>query len=187
MLLKSFKQLFGKPKIKSSAWDASGSGRRVMYWQPEKSNINSLLSQSLEHLRSRSRDMVRKNPYAANIIDTIVSNSIGTGIKPQSKARDGEFRKKVQELWLKWTDEADSSGVSDFYGLQALVCRSMIEGGECFVHLRTRKLEDRFSVPLQLQVLESEHLDNKTNQTLANGNVIRNGIEFWAKRSILLI
>ncbi|BEP32527.1 MAG: hypothetical protein WBIAU2_07540 [Wolbachia endosymbiont of Drosophila biauraria] len=54
----------------------------------------------------------------------------------------------------------------------------MIEGGECFVRLRTRKLEDRFSVPLQLQVLESEHLDNKTNQTLGNGNVIRNGIEF---------
>jgi len=177
-MLKTLKQLFSKPKIKSSAWDVAGSGRRVMYWQGETGSINNLLSQSLGHLRSRSRDMVRKNPYAANIIDTIVSNSIGTGIKPQSKARDGEFRKKVQELWLKWTDEADSSGVSDFYGLQALVCRSMIEGGECFVRLRTRKLEDRFSVPLQLQVLESEHLDNKTNQTLGNGNVIRNGIEF---------
>ncbi|MFP3020648.1 MAG: phage portal protein, partial [Wolbachia sp.] len=171
-------QLFNKPKIKSSAWDAAGSGRRFFHFQPELGSINNLLSQSLETLRSRSRDMVRKNPYAANIIDTIVSNSIGTGIKPQSKARDGEFRKRVQELWLKWTDEADSNGVSDFYGLQALVCRSMIEGGECFVRLRNRKLEDGFSVPLQLQVLESEHLDNKTNQTLGNGNVIRNGIEF---------
>jgi lambda family phage portal protein len=178
MLLKSFKQLFKKPKIQSSAWDASGSGRRVMYWQPERSGINSLLSHNLEHLRSRSRDMVRKNPYAANIIDTIVSNCVGTGIKPQSKAKDPEFRKKVQELWLRWTDEADSCGTSDFYGLQALVCRSMIEGGECFVRLRNRKPEDGFSVPLQLQVLESEHLDNKSNQTLANGNVIRNGIEF---------
>ncbi len=176
MLLKSFKQLFNKPKIKSSAWDAAGSGRRFLHFQPELGSINNLLSQSLETLRSRSRDMVRKNPYAANIIDTIVSNSIGTGIKPQSKARDGEFRKKVQELWLKWTDEADSNGISDFYGLQALVCRSMIEGGECFVRLRTRKLEGY--VPLQLQVLESEHLDSKSNQKLANGNVIRNGIEF---------
>ncbi|WP_341814680.1 MULTISPECIES: phage portal protein [unclassified Wolbachia] len=179
MLLKSFKQLFRKPtKPKSSAWDASGSGRRLLHFQPETGSINSLLSHSLETLRSRSRDMVRKNSYAANIIDTIVSNCVGTGIKPQSKAKDGEFRKKVQELWLRWTDEADSSGVSDFYGLQALVCRSMIEGGECFVRLRTRKREDGLCVPLQLQVLESEHLDNKSNQTLANGNVIRNGIEF---------
>jgi capsid protein len=54
----------------------------------------------------------------------------------------------------------------------------MNNGGECFVRLRTRKPEDRFSVPLQLQVLESEHLDNKTNQTLQNGNIIRNYIEF---------
>ncbi len=42
MLLKTFKQLFNKQKIKSSAWDAAGSGRRVMYWQPEKSSINNL-------------------------------------------------------------------------------------------------------------------------------------------------
>ncbi len=54
----------------------------------------------------------------------------------------------------------------------------MIEGGECFVRLRNRKLEDDLSVPLQLQVLESEHLNNKSNQTLANGNIIRSGIEF---------
>ncbi|MFP3026779.1 MAG: phage portal protein, partial [Wolbachia sp.] len=56
MLLKSFKQLFSKPKIKSSAWDGAGSGRRFFHFQPELGSINSLLSQSLEHLRSRSRD-----------------------------------------------------------------------------------------------------------------------------------
>ncbi len=140
MLLKTFKQLFNKPKTKSFAWEAAGTGRRLMYWQPEKSSINSLLSHSLEHLRSRSRDMVRKNPYAANIIDTIVSSCVGTGIKPQSKAKDAEFRKKVQELWLHWTDEADSNGVSDFYGLQALVCRSMIEDTVLQVNKKITKI-----------------------------------------------
>ncbi|WP_339048065.1 phage portal protein [Candidatus Mesenet endosymbiont of Phosphuga atrata] len=178
MILKSLKQLFNKPKIKSSAWDIAGSGRRLCHFQPERGSINSLLTHNLETLRSRARGMVRNNPYAANIIDTIVSNCVGTGIKPQSKAKDAEFRKKLQQLWLNWTDEADSCGVNDFYGLQSLVCRSMVEGGECFVRLRVRRAEDNLSVPLQLQVLESEHLDNKSNQTLANGNIIRSGIEF---------
>ncbi len=83
MLLKSFKQLFHKPpKPKSSAWDAAGSGRRFSHFQPESGSINNLLSDSLETLRSRSRDMVRKNPHAANIVDVIVSNCVGTGIKP---------------------------------------------------------------------------------------------------------
>jgi capsid protein len=65
-----------------------------MCWQPEGKSLNNLLSHSLETLHSRFRDMVRKVPYAANIIDTIVSNFVGRGIKPQSKAKDAEFRKK---------------------------------------------------------------------------------------------
>ena len=87
-LQKTFKQLFKPSKIKASAWDAAGYGKRLTYWQPENGSINSLLEYNLDILRSRSRDMVRKNPYAANIIDTLVSNCIGNGIKPQSKAKD---------------------------------------------------------------------------------------------------
>ncbi|GHM58884.1 MAG: hypothetical protein sL5_09850 [Candidatus Mesenet longicola] len=110
MILKSLKQLF--TKIKSLSWDGAGSGRRLCYFQPERGSINSLLAYNLETLR-----IVVWYVYAANIIDTIVSNCVGTGIKPQSKAKDAEFRKKLQQLWLNWTDEADSNGVNDFYGL----------------------------------------------------------------------
>lgn len=87
----------------------------------------------MDSFRNRSRDMVRKNPYAANIVDTLVTNCMGIDIKPQSKALDDDFRKQVQALWLTWTDEADSNQTSDFYGLQAAICRSMIEGGKCLV------------------------------------------------------
>jgi lambda family phage portal protein len=178
MLLKSLAQLFKRPKSKASAWDAAGSGKRLSYWQLENSAINSLLDMHLGALRSRSRDMVRKNPYASNIIEALVSNAVGTGIKPQSKAKNAEFRKAVQALWLRWTDEVDSHGVHDFYGLQASICRSMIEGGECFVRFRIRRSEDGLSVPLQLQVLEAEHLDISADRLLANGNMVRSGIEF---------
>jgi capsid protein len=96
MILKSLKQIFKRPKAKSSAWDAAASGRRLHYWQPGNDSINPLLLQHMDSLRNRSRDMVRKNPYAANIVDTLVANCIGTGIKPQSKALDADFRKQVQ-------------------------------------------------------------------------------------------
>ena len=135
-----------------------------------------MLASSLSTLRTRSHDIVRKNPYALNAIEAIVSNCIGTGIKPQSKAGNAEFRKKIQELWLKWTDESDAAEVCDFYGLQALVLRSVIEGGECFVRIKIDKRNA--TVPLRLQVLEAEHLDSSKDSTLASGNVIRSGIEF---------
>ncbi|ETZ04376.1 hypothetical protein K737_301152 [Holospora undulata HU1] len=50
MLLKTFAQLFKRPKSKASAWDAAGSGKRLTYWQPENSAINSLLGNHLETL-----------------------------------------------------------------------------------------------------------------------------------------
>ena len=36
-------------------------------------------------------------------------------------------------------EEADAAGQTDFYGLQALACRAMLEGGECLIRLRPRR------------------------------------------------
>ncbi|MBR1734697.1 MAG: phage portal protein [Alphaproteobacteria bacterium] len=166
-------------KKSTAAYDGAGHGRRVANWYPSNSSINSLLASNLETLRARSRDKVRKNPYALNAIEAIVSNCIGTGIKPQSKAKNAEFRKKIQELWLKWTDEADAAETCDFYGLQALVLRSVIESGECFVRIKVDK--NNALVPLRLQVLEADHLDASKDYPLQNGNVVKTGIEFDKK------
>jgi lambda family phage portal protein len=173
-IFKSITNIFGKKA--SVAYDGAGHGKRLGNWYPSNSSVNALLASSLSTLRTRSHDIVRKNPYAANAVDSIVSNCIGTGIKPQSKSKDPEFRKRIQQLWLDWTDEADSAGLADFYGLQALVLRSVIECGECFVRMKIDKKNS--TVPLKLQVLESEHLDSSKDMTLPNGNVIRSGIEF---------
>ena len=127
-------------------------------------------------MRNRSHDIIRKNPYAANAIEAIVSNCIGTGIKPQSRAKNADFQKQIQELWLRWTDEADFSGICDFYGLQALILRSVIESGECFVRIKIDK--SNATVPLKLQVIEPEHLDISKDFSLSNGNIIKSGIEF---------
>ncbi len=163
-------------KKSTAAYDGAGHGKRLGNWYPSNSSINFLLASNLATLRTRSHDIVRKNPYALNAIGTIVSNCIGTGIKPQSKAENAEFRKKIQELWLRWTDESDATEVCDFYGLQALILRSVIEGGECFVRIKIDKRNA--TVPLRLQILEAEHLDSSKDNTLANGSIIRSGIEF---------
>jgi capsid protein len=91
-------------------------------------------------------------------IEAFVANAIGTGIKPQSMVADEALREAIQALWRDWCEEADAAGLTDFYGLQALACRAMLEGGECLVRLRYRRPEDGLAVPLQLQLLEPEHL-----------------------------
>ena len=105
-------------------------------------------------------------------------NAVGCGIKPSSLVEDAALKDQIQRLWLAWTDEADADGLTDFYGLQAMAARAMFEAGECFVRLRPRRPEDGLTVPLQLQMLASEHLQLAKNETLPNGHEVILGIEF---------
>jgi lambda family phage portal protein len=58
-----------------------------------------------------------------------------------------------------------------------MAARAMFEVGECFLRFRSRRPEDGLSVPLQLQMLSSEHLPLGKCETLPNGNEIIFGIE----------
>jgi lambda family phage portal protein len=167
------------PHARAAAeYEAAAQTRRTSGWTASTSDINTLVFRSADTLRSRSRDMVRRNPWATNALDAFVANCIGTGIKPQSLHTDAANADEVQGLWLRWTDEADASGLTDFYGLQALACRAVMEAGECIIRLRPRLPKDGLSVPLQLQLLEAEHLPTNETRKLPSGNYIRSGIEF---------
>jgi lambda family phage portal protein len=121
---------------------------------------------------------VRRNAWAAAGIEAFVANAIGTGIKPQSMVQDQATREAIHSLWWDWCEQADAAGLTDFYGLQALATRAMLEGGEALIRLRYRRLEDGLPVALQIQVLEAEHLPTTMNRDLPGENVIRAGIEF---------
>ncbi|MBB1491331.1 phage portal protein [Paracoccus sp. MC1854] len=124
--------------------------------------------------------MARRNHFADDACEAFTSNLVGDGIKPSSLIGDAALRDRVQRLWLAWTDEADADGLTDFYGLQAMVAREMFVAGECFVRLRPRRAEDGLLVPLQLQLLQSEMLPFEKTEVLPSGNRIRCGIEFDA-------
>ena len=165
------------PQIRNTYRSAS-QARRTQGWHSPTSTPNSGLLPSLRLLRDRSRAAVRNDGYAKGTVDKIVSNTIGTGIKPLSQAADPEFRRRVHEVFERWTDESDADGLLDFYGQQSQITRGWKEGGEVFVRLRPRLPEDGLTVPLQLQVLEPELCPHTTDRELPNGNRVRAGIEF---------
>ncbi|MBF0160335.1 MAG: phage portal protein, partial [Magnetococcales bacterium] len=166
------------PPRRMGGYEAAAAGRRLGNWQPGADSINTLLFRDADRMRSRARDMIRRNAWACNAIDSLVSNLVGTGIKPQSTHVDTAFKERVHALWLQWTHEADAHGQSGFYGMQALATRAMVEGGEVLARLRNRLENDGLTVPLQVQLLEPEHLPLAYSTDLPNGNVIRAGIEF---------
>src|SRR5918999_4511195 len=90
--------------------------RRLRGWQPPLENINSLVASGGPRLLARARELVVSNGYAANACEAFAANLVGDGIKPSSLIGDAGLRDGVQR-----TDESDADGLTDFYGLQAMV------------------------------------------------------------------
>lgn len=168
----------GNPIRRQASYEAAQFGRRLSTWGTSGAGPDTSLFGSLTTLRSRSRELVRNDPLAGGGMDTLVANLIGTGITPRWLLDDAPLKKALQDLWNDWASEADADGVCDFYGLQALAARSMIEAGEVLIRFRPKRPETGLSVPLQLQLIEADHLDAAYNTLAPNGNEIRMGIEF---------
>lgn len=168
----------------ASAYEAAGQGRRNYGWFGTGQSVNSILSASGDELRRRSRDAVRQNPLAEEVLDKYVSNAIGTGIRPQFKHPDARMRVTLGDVWARFCDEADADGVQDFYGLQALAMRSAIEAGEVLGRFRPRLASDGLYVPLQIQLLEGEMMPLTetfpagVSPKALPGNAVRCGVEF---------
>ena len=99
---------------------------------------------------------------------------VGTGVHPDWANPD------IQALWDRWAAEADADGFESFYGLQTLGISAQFESGELLTRLRFRRPEDGMSVPLQLQLMEPDHLDPALNRVLEGGRLIKMGVEFDA-------
>ncbi len=159
-------------------FDGGLSKRRLKTFYASRAHVNTLIQAAGADMTARARHLIRNNGYAANAVESWAGNAVGTGIKPSSGIADAVLKDRVQRLWLRWTDESDAEGLTDFYGQQRRAARELFIAGEVFFRIRPRRPEDGLSVPLQLQMLPAEMLPLNHNQALDNGHRIRQGIEF---------
>lgn len=164
---------------RARSFDAAASGRR---WEGAKSitALNSAILASATVASRRAAYYVRNNAWVASAVQSLVANAVGAGIKPRSQHPNQAVRERLQDLWARWTDEADAAGLTDFYGLQAMAVRAMVESGEAFGRLRTRRPADGLTVPFQVELIHREQVPLETFQELRGDSRIRAGIEFDA-------
>lgn len=189
-LVRSAAALFGvKPKALGAGtpYDAAGRGVRSYGLRGSRLGVNTLLYQYGEELVAKNRDAVRNSAWATAAIDGYVANAIGRGVRLIQQHPDTTIAKVISDKWEKWTKESDveyevsnpSSGQTSFYGQQEIAAREIMEAGEVFVRFRPRSPKEGLTVPLQLQLIESEQLP--VWQTFPSGapeNQVRCGIEF---------
>lgn len=153
-------------------YDAAAGGRNTANWRTTGASANAEVAIAGPELRNRSRDLDRNNPTAHKILSAFVNNSIGSGIL--IKFDDPA----VQAIWDVWITECDTAHNLDFYGLQWLMVYGAILSGEALARKRPRMMRDGLSVPLQVQLLESDYLASIENRMLPDGGRLVQGIEF---------
>ena len=158
-------------------YDGATAGRRSHGWYAASTDANVELMGSLIWLRNRSRDLIRNNPYAARAVEELAGNVVGTGIVPKAKTGNTVIDKIIDAEWPFYADGCDTPQRLDFYGMQTLTVRTMAESGEAIVRFRPRPANAGLRVPLQLQMLEADFLDQARTMGLVNGHVME-GVQF---------
>lgn len=157
--------------------EGASRGRRTDRWNAKATDANAANGPDLALLRHRSRDLARNNPWARRGVDILTQWTIGPGITGQPTGT-GQVAEQTAQAWRDWSESTvcDVDGDADFAGIQELVWRTVVESGSALVRRRIRRDSDGLTVPLQLQVLEPDHLDMWTRRN--GGNIVHHGIEY---------
>ena len=164
------------------AFEAAAVGRRNAAWRASNNDANAELAPAMARMRNRARDQRRNNPYATSGVAAIADYAVGHGIVPRPAGKSKAANKKLAKLYDKWANstDCDADGLNTVAGMQHLCMTSIAESGEVLIRRRWRKAKDGLAVPMQLQVLEADYLDELKNGALANGGQIIQGVEFDA-------
>jgi lambda family phage portal protein len=171
-------------------YDATARGRRTDGWVTQGSSADAASGPNYGVMRDRARDLVRNNPYAAKVVDVWVANLIGSGwsFKARDPRRNGRRGETVTQLvrdWMADPLQCDFFGLQNFDGLIAQAVRCWKESGEVLIRARTPSRETMealgLRVPLQLQVLEPDWIDeNHDTPAGEGGGYTRRGIVYSA-------
>ena len=159
-------------------YDGAARGRATDGWVAGGTSADTEIAVAGPVLRARMRDLVRNNAIAAQAVQVLVNNIVGSGIIPRANTGDAGLDKVVDQLWQRWAADCDAHGHTTFQGLLSLAVREMVEGGDVFAVKRTLRRGASDQVPLKIELREADHLDESRINQLRDGSGIRQGIEY---------
>jgi lambda family phage portal protein len=149
-------------------------------------SINADLDGSLVILRSRARNLCANHEYGRRFLSMVATNVVGAyGPTLQVRAYNMPMGKGTATLdkpanaaieahWKRWGKRCDIAGRLTLPQLLRVAMKSVARDGEVLVRpVRRRDLP----YGIALQLLEADRLDEGLNRTLANGNIVRQGVE----------
>lgn len=145
-------------------------------------SINADLDASLPILRARARSLAANNEHGRRFLSLVAANVVGRQ-NPKLQVRalqqngilDKAANDAIETHWDRWGRGADLTGRhKSLYSLLRTAVKGVARDGEALIRIvRDRRLP----YGMALQLLEADRLDDAMNIKLANGNVVRQGVE----------
>ncbi len=173
-------------RIALSAYKAASTSRLRNDWSVTGAQRDATPNQwELAMLRDRSRDAIRNDPVASGALDTMKLNVVGSGLRPQARIRGdrlgispekaSELNRQVEDIFRKWSVNADAANRLDFDEIQFMAIAKVIEDGESII-IPTWANEKWRTLGRCLELIEADRLDS----TMAQKNVTH-GIEVGSR------
>ena len=171
--------------VRRRMYEGAKFSRLTADWVTGNTSADSEIYGSAQKLRDRVRQLCRDNDYARQTLRAIEANVIGQGIPFQAQVRmqrggrlDKNVNDQIEAAWKRWTKAryCHTGGKLTWHDIERLCIRSVAESGEVFVRLVKQPFGGS-AVPLALEVLEADLLDDGLNGRSQQGNEIRMGVE----------
>lgn len=184
------REIESEPRVRMARrqYSGAGFGRTMNDWVAGSTSGDAEIRTSLRTMRNRSRQLARDNDYVKNALRQIQNNVVGQGVNMQAQimgkrgpgagSLSTPQNKLVEDEWSKWkrADSCHTAGKMSFSQIERHLMRTVARDGEVFIRMITQRM-GRSKVPLALEILEADYLDENYNGTAANGNEIRMGVE----------
>ncbi|GAV24798.1 phage portal protein [Carboxydothermus islandicus] len=162
---------------------ASKTKKSLLGWNYKGGSPDDDITDNLDILRQRSRDLYMGAPLATGALKTYRTNVVGFGLRLKAQI-DAEFlgmdpeeadewEKTAEREFALWAKDCDATRMMDFYEMQALVFLSMLMSGDVFCAL---PMIQRPGNPylLKISLIEADRVCNPPEIT---DDKVRGGVE----------
>ena len=159
-------------------FDGAGNNRRTAGWHRPSTSADQEVRGGLRGTRNAARELVRNSKVMASAVRQVVVHTVGDGIAGRAYHPDTAFAPLVQaanEDWSAWC-LSPVDGRNDWFGVQRLAMRGMVEGGETLVVWSP----DANGPNGRCRVLEGDHLDETRDDPRVGAGRQVQGVEFDA-------
>ncbi len=156
-----------RPQSRKTSRNAGAFRGSLSSWRAPQTYSIDMQAREREISQERASDLAVNDWAASSALNAITTNTVGTGLKPQSridykrlgisKEEASELQHDIEQVWKDWSIEACADGMLNFEDLQFLGLRTMVRMGE-LIHLPVMIKDSNRKIKLAIQNINPNRL-----------------------------